>query len=174
MFKDKVKYSAAVRCTVAVILILCTVLWLCFIYSNSLKSGEESGEQSGKVHDIIGTVTAFLGFDKPISEHFIRKAAHFTEFAVLGLLICLDLWSIRLLSLNKKLVTSVLWASVSVPACALFAAADELLQNFSKGRGPSATDVLIDVSGSLTAVVVFIAFFSLLFLLLRSRIFGKR
>ena len=164
MLMSKIRHSTALRVSVAVVLILSTILWLCFIYSNSLKNGEESGEQSGKVVNIISSITSFLGIDEPISEHFIRKAAHFTEFAVLGLLICLDLWSVGLLSLEKKLVTSALWATVSIPSSALFASADELLQNISENRGPSIKDVLIDVSGALTSVSLFIVFFSLIYL----------
>ena len=142
--------------------ILLTLLWLSFIYGNSLKTGEQSSEQSGKVHEVVNEVAQSVGIEKPISEHTVRTSAHFFEFAVLGGLICLDLWAFRIVSLKKKLHTSVLLSLTSLPICSLLASIDELLQKTSKGRGPSATDVLIDTAGSATAILLFILAFSLL------------
>jgi VanZ family protein len=56
------------------------LLWLAFIFSNSLKSAEESAEDSGKV-------LAFLqGLFPSLTVDGIRKLAHFAEFFVLGAL----------------------------------------------------------------------------------------
>ena len=101
--------------------ILLTLLWLSFIYGNSLKTGEQSSEQSGKVHEVVNDIAQSVGIEKPISEHTVRKSAHFFEFAVLGGLICLDLWAFRIVSLKKKLHTSVLLSLTSLPICSLLA-----------------------------------------------------
>ena len=138
---------------------LLTVLWLCFIFGNSLQTGVESGAASGRVHRLVNALPELLGLGSPISERFVRKAAHFTEFAFLGLLICSDLWAFYAVSLNKKLRFSIPILLCSVPICAAFASVDEFLQSFVDGRGPSVTDVLIDTSGALTATILFIAFF---------------
>ena len=138
-----------------------TVLWLCFIYGNSLQTGAESGAASGRVHRIVNAIPELLELGSPISERFVRKAAHFTEFAILGLLVCSDLWAFSALSLKRKLRVSIPVIFCAVPICALFASADEFLQSFIDGRGPSVTDVLIDTSGALTATVIFAAFFIL-------------
>ena len=141
--------------------IILTVLWLVFIYGNSLKSGIESSEQSGRIYKLISEISSFLGYDGTISEHFIRKCAHFIEFAVLDLLLCLDLWALGILSLKKRLYISLSFALTSIPLCAVFASVDEILQTFSVDRGPSVKDVFIDLSGSVAAVIFFILFFTL-------------
>ena len=141
--------------------LLLTALWIAFIWSNSLKSGVESGEDSGRVFAAISKMTNAIGLGTPISEHFIRKAAHFTEFAVLGALFCADLVCLRAVKLTQKVSVSVPLLLCSVPASTLFATADEFLQNFSDGRGSSAKDVLIDTSGALCATLIFVAIFIL-------------
>lgn len=139
--------------------ILLTLLWLGFIYGNSLQTGAVSGETSGRVHKLVNAIPELLGLGSPISERFVRKAAHFTEFAILGLLVCSDLWTTRAVSLKKELYKSTFILFCSVPLCALFASADEFLQSFVDGRGPSAKDVLIDTSGALCATILFVLFF---------------
>ncbi len=74
-----------------------------------------------------------------LHEH-IRKAAHFTEYLVLSILIYRALtgshrWSVR------AAVTAVLLAAV-------YSGGDELHQWFVPGRTAAATDCLIDVSGA--------------------------
>ena len=142
--------------------ILLTLLWLSFIFGNSLKTGEQSSEQSGKVHEVVNEVAQSIGIEEPISEHTVRKSAHFLEFAVLGGLICIDLWAFKLISLKKKLHKSVLLSLLALPICALLASIDELLQKTSDGRGPYVTDALIDTSGSASAILLFILVFCLL------------
>ena len=156
---QKSRFITALR---YIIPILLTVLWLTFIFGNSLKTGEQSSEQSGKVHEIVNDVAQSIGIEKPISEHTVRKSAHFLEFAVLGALICIDLWAFRLVSLKKKLHISLLFSLIALPICASFAGIDELLQKTSKDRGPSVIDVLIDSAGSAAAILLFICGFSLL------------
>ena len=156
MTKSRIFFTNTIRIAIPLTL---TLLWLGFIYGNSLKTGIESGAQSGKVYEIVNSITSLLGFKDPISEHFIRKAAHFTEFAILGILICTDIWSFGFVSLKKRLYISSPILFGSVPVCALFAALDEYLQSFVDGRGPSPKDVLIDTSGALSATILFTAFF---------------
>ncbi len=144
--------------------LLITILWLSFIYSNSLKTGAESSEQSGKVYEIVNDIAVELGVKEPISEKAIRKCAHFAEFAVLALLVCIDMVAFGIISRRKKLYISIVWCSLSVPICALFASVDEMLQHLSEGRGPSVADVLIDTSGALAAALVFVVFYILLYI----------
>ena len=146
-----------------------TLLWLAFIYGNSLQTGVESGEASGRVYRLVNALPELLGLGSPISEHFVRKAAHFTEFAILGILICTDLWCFSAVSLSRPLYIGASLLSVSIPICAVFASLDEFLQSFVDGRGPSVKDVLIDTSGALFSAILFIAFFSLMRIILKKR-----
>ena len=104
---------------------LLTALWIAFIWSNSLKNGAESGEDSGRVFTAISKITSAIGLGTPISEHFIRKAAHFSEFAILGALFCADLVCLRAVSFKQRLYISAPLLLCSVPTSALFAAAEE-------------------------------------------------
>ena len=134
-------------------MILCTLtaLWTAFIWYNSTVSGEGSGALSRKVTEF------FCSFAGEVSEeafdsahHFIRKAAHFTEFCLLGLLY----GSIRR-SLDGKVISSLIFFPVS---CTLFTAVcDEFIQSFT-GRGSSVRDVMLDFSGALTGIAITVIF----------------
>ena len=141
---------------------LITALWLSFIYGNSLKTGVESSEASGLVHRLVNTIPELLGLGSPISEHFVRKAAHFTEFAILGILVCSDLWCFSAVSLTRPFYLNAPILAISVPICAFFASLDEYLQGFVDGRGPSVTDVLIDTSGAFVSTIFFILIFGII------------
>lgn len=71
---------------------------------------------------------------------YIRKAAHFTEFAALGL--SLRLWFAALGKPRRALLPAWLLAT-------LYAGTDELHQMFVDGRGPALLDVAIDSLGAL-------------------------
>ena len=121
-----------------------TVLVVCFIFSNSLLDGESSNRHSGIVMELLRSI---LDPEHTIAEetfhHFVRKGAHFSEFALLGL----SLW-LLVGSIHGKF-------GVSCPGVMLFSAlavavTDEFIQSFT-GRTSSVTDVLIDFGGALTA-----------------------
>ena len=158
MLKGHATLAKILRISIPLIL---TALWIAFIWSNSLKNGVESGEDSGRVYTIVSKTTESLGLGTPISEHSIRKTAHFTEFAILGVLFCADLICLRAVCFDQKVYVSAPLLLCSIPASVLFASADEFLQNFSDGRGPSVKDVLIDTAGALCSTIIFIAVFIL-------------
>ena len=67
-----------------------TILWIMVIFSFSLQSGDESGKLSGGI--VAWVVGLFFPEDFTHIElvHFlVRKAAHFTEYFILGVLLSL-------------------------------------------------------------------------------------
>ena len=62
-----------------------TVLWLCFIYTRSSKPAVVSDQESGWVLELLQRLIP------SVSMRLVRKLAHFTEYAVLGGLLWLDL-----------------------------------------------------------------------------------
>ena len=72
----------------------------------------------------------------------LRKLAHFTEFASLGVILT---WLTVLLSKP---------AGLSLAAGFAAACIDETIQMFVPDRGPAFTDVLIDTSGVLTGLIL--------------------
>ena len=123
---------------------LCTVLLvvnLGFIWGNSLLPGELSGALSDWVKEML--LRLFSGADAESSGGgLLRKLAHFSEFAVLGLLLT------RLLTLLGKNG----WCAL--PWGLLAASVDETIQIFVPDRGPALTDVAIDVCGVAAGMVL--------------------
>ena len=115
---------------------------LILIWGNSLLPGEISGAISGFVRDLIAWL---LPGDSPGEGHgLLRKLAHFTEFASLGMILT---WIMLLLDKTPPLALAGGFAAACI---------DETIQMFVPDRGPAFTDVLIDSSGVLTGLVLFL------------------
>jgi len=124
--------------------VLFLLLWICFIWSNSLQSAESSDASSDSVVHLVEPVLTAAGVPAEDHSFLVRKGAHFTEFAVLGVLCCLCFvgpprW--------KKLM-------YALAVCAAVAAADEGIQIFSEGRSSSLRDVGIDILGVSCGITV--------------------
>jgi len=123
---------------------ICTVLLILnlgFIWGNSLLSAELSQEISDETQGILAFL--FNGiFESELASVLVRKAAHFTEFAALGLLLS---WLLRLL---EKKCRYALLLGMTV-ACV-----DEAIQFFVPGRAPGLLDVTIDVCGVITGMIL--------------------
>lgn len=127
------------------------VLWIAFIFSNSLPSIDESAETSNKVLEIVNFILATLKIPLSASEHFIRKTAHFVEFFILGITI----YGFTV-SEGKHGGVSVLFSSFF--SC-LIAMTDETIQSFT-GRGSMLLDVWLDLFGALIAIVLLFSIYS--------------
>lgn len=127
------------------------ILLLIFVWGNSLLSGKESGEISGGVSALIahwfGIASANLG-------HIVRKCAHFSEFAALGATV-----SLLLIYKGQR---GAMFVMPFVIGMMSFPLIDETIQIFSPDRGPSITDVWIDMSGYLLGAVVICAIHKLI------------
>lgn len=118
------------------------VLNLCFIWGNSLLPGEVSGALSDWVKEILAAMLpgAFPGVTT--GGGLLRKIAHFTEFAALGM--CLT-WLFGML--RKPMIWPLLCG-------ALAACTDETIQRFVPDRGPSLKDVGIDTCGVAAGMIL--------------------
>jgi VanZ like family len=88
-----------------------------------------------------------------IAIHFaLRKVGHFTEYAVLAVL----MW--RALRGSFSATAKGLIAAAVFLIAAGFAASDEFHQSFVPSRTASAHDVMIDCVGALVAVMLCVAF----------------
>lgn len=124
---------------------------LAFIWGNSAMPGETSGALSDWVGELLSLIHPFLATEPGL--HFLRKAAHFSEFAALGMTLA---WMFGMVARRKP------W-QLSLPALCGAAAAgiDETIQIFSPGRCSSIVDVFIDCSGVLTGCLVLLLLFTL-------------
>jgi VanZ family protein len=123
---------------------------LAFIWINSAIPGQTSGELSGFVGKILGAIFPFLSPDSPSGAFLVRKIAHFSEFAALGMSLA---WLLGMFLHTRA-------AGILLPfGCGVGAACvDETIQIFSPGRYCSIVDVTIDSAGALTGVLCLIAF----------------
>lgn len=133
---------------------LLTLLWIAFIFSNSLKSGAESGNQSKEFLSIIAPLFPTL------TESVLRTMAHFGEFALLSLLLCWDLVAFRSIHFERPISSILLRLLPVLPAGSLIALADECIQLFSDGRAFQLSDILTDTLGVATAAFLFFLFFT--------------
>lgn len=133
-----------------------SALWVAFIFANSLKSGNESGQMSSSATDIINGVLHLISPSLTVSHFFVRKAAHFSEFALLALLLCFAWWSSFALPTEKRVSLKRLSIALCAFPCSVaVAAADETIQLFVAGRVGAVTDVLIDSAGAACATLIF-------------------
>ena len=123
---------------------LCTALLianLVFIWGNSLLPGEISGALSNWLKDLLASILPG-GSPGGSGGGLLRKLAHFTEFACLGM--CLT-W--RMGMLQKHSGFALLLGAAA--ACV-----DETIQRFVPDRGPSIIDVGIDTCGVITGMIL--------------------
>ena len=138
-----------------IILTTLTVVWMIVIFLFSNQKADQSTEKS---HSLVkGTIVNVYKFFNPhASEEKIqeivkkydkpvRKTAHFTEYFILGVLVCFTLKSYGVKN-----------AYIMALICALYAGSDEFHQMFVEGRNGNIIDFLIDTSGSVLAILLFI------------------
>lgn len=81
-------------------------------------------------------------------EFFIRKSAHLLEYMILGLLV------FRLLFILSRTNTRIA-IFLSLVFCALYAAFDEIHQQFTAGRTTMFADVVLDTSGAALGIMTY-------------------
>ncbi len=129
--------------------------WLAFIFGNSLRTGTQSSAQSSKIVALVQRVVGWVfpdgwvanatGEDYLRLHNFIRKTAHFVEYAVLGGLLfgCYAVYTRRLK-----------WSFLPLLGVVLFPCLDELLQTQISGRAGMLADVFLDISGGLVGLLL--------------------
>nr|WP_317449277.1 VanZ family protein [uncultured Sellimonas sp.] len=131
-------------------------IWMVVIFLLSAQPSDESSKESLFVGRMVGQIFVkdFEEWPKEEQEKFaeainypVRKTAHATEYAVLGILVlvrcrCQDTWSKR-----RMIVTA--WGISTA-----YAATDEFHQIFVPGRAGMVTDVMIDSSGALAGILL--------------------
>ena len=126
-------------------LIACIV----FIFSNSMQIGDVSETASGRVLLLMKKVFTRLempGAANHLTDHIVRKLAHFCEYTLEGflLMLCMRVYSRHPL----RHITVPMLGGV------LTALTDETIQLFSEGRSSQVTDVWLDSAGVLAGILV--------------------
>jgi len=112
------------------------LLTLAFIFSRSMKSVSDSSQESLLItHIITPVLEVFLGKGN-VTDHIVRKLAHFCEFGLLGF---------EMAAFFQK---RSLWPFFCSLLCAL---GDETIQIFFD-RGSQVADVWLDFSGAFCGI----------------------
>lgn len=129
---------------------------LTLIFSFSAQTGEESGNLSYQIsYQIVETTNHILSLEKTPDElaaearsihHYVRKAAHMTEYCILTLTVALPLFLYH--------IRTRLRIGLNLGICVAAAALDEYHQSFVDGRGPAVTDVGIDTLGVIIGLII--------------------
>lgn len=133
----------------AVLTALCAFM-VGFILYNSLQTGEQSAEQSSTVVEVVQQAVAVIAPESPIvtatGEAYdrlhsaVRTLAHFSEYALLGVL---GGWCCLSYTLRR------IFLAIPAVGITLLAVVDECLQSFTAGRGSQFVDILVDWLGGL-------------------------
>lgn len=135
-----------------------SLLVVCFIFWNSLQNAEASNAQSdGLLVWLKPLLAPLFGGSEELMYVFVRKAAHFVEFAALGLCLGGLTDGLHRRFWRGSLVFFPLFVVLSV------AVTDEFIQSFSD-RTSAVKDVILDFSGGVfglaAACIIFAALYA--------------
>ena len=120
------------------------LVYICFIYGNSLTPASISSQESGFLLEKVRGAMESLGWEFLwLTEHIIRKTAHFAEYAVLGGL------TARAAGIpGTERLKDALMLIFIVPFV------DETIQLFVVGRSGQISDVWLDMSGAAVGMMI--------------------
>lgn len=126
------------------ILTVCAGAWLLVIWGHSCLPAAQSGAESGALLVVVQDLLPWM------TDHVLRKCAHFAEYAVLGALAAAALHTSAHFSWPRALLPG--------PFAAL---CDETIQLFVPGRSGRIADVWLDTAGYLTGALLTLLIFRL-------------
>ena len=154
------------------------ILYILFIYSNSMRPAVQSSAESGRVLRLLQKLAADTGIAVPwLTEHIVRKCAHFIEYTGLGILLRQSALCVRV----NGAILEEMWTEdpadgkdrtgrmramapcgsvwLEIHRIAIFAVPflDETIQLFTEGRSGQLSDVWLDMAGALTGTVLYLA-----------------
>ncbi len=135
-------------------------LYIWMIFRNSLMIADVSDAASSRVTNFLIRHLQHFGLyaDFYVFHHYVRKAAHFAEFAGLGFLVTL---AMHICPLFKSRFLNFALFLIAVPF------ADETIQQYVDGRSSQYFDMLIDgggfLAGGFVCYVLILIFLDLFF-----------
>lgn len=147
-----------------IVISVCLLGTIVFIFHNSLEPAGVSSQRSGGMLVALQTILGKVNLDF-LTEHMLRKMAHFSEFALEGALLILFFHEVTPIPRHDICVATL----IALFGGLITAMTDETIQLFVEGRSSQVTDVWIDFCGVLAGVICM----RLLFLLRRQRNKGE-
>ena len=126
-----------------IILIILIILWMYLVFGFSGQDGEQSSGISYKISMILTGNNEEIAI---IIEPYVRKVAHFAEYAIGAILIYLLLYTFQKISSKIRNISSIIITII-------YAISDEIHQLYIPGRERKIVDVYIDTLGIITGVI---------------------
>ena len=132
--------------TAAIVFWILALCWGGVMFFFSGQNANESGRLSAWFTGVIFRIFPELPLDFEVLHFYIRKAAHFSIFALEGFL------------LGMAMMLSFRWrwlaGFAAAAGCAGMAVLNELHQTMAIGRSCEVRDMIIDATGSATGVIL--------------------
>jgi len=141
--KCKAETCMKTRRILILIDILLLISTLAFIWGNSLESVSESGAKSQSILSAVAPILEIFVGEGRVTDHIVRKIAHFAEFGLLG---C-ELMLLVVLRRRVRVQNTVNCLSAALTTAVI----DEALQLLSD-RGAQVSDVLLDFCGAASGI----------------------
>lgn len=139
--------------------IFITIAVMLFIFIQSALPGELSGAESNIVVHLIVRIT---GWNEELLHIFVRKAAHFTEFLILGICLTINMRDLRAKRIDAgEISPEDPFRGYCLAAWMIgtaYAVTDEFHQLFVPDRACSLIDVCIDSVGVACGVLIYFIF----------------
>ena len=115
---------------------------LLFIWGHSMIPAVFSSMESSRFVDLINGLIYSTGGSFSVTDHMVRKTAHFLEYAILGAETALRYkWKSAVFAGSPAKYSGTLFFWIGVPVI------DELIQYFTPGRACMIQDVFLDMCG---------------------------
>ena len=124
------------------ILFITAIISIAVMFYFSSRNADISSRQSKMVLDFI------LNFGFETNSYFIRKFAHFIIFTLIGFCVSMFIGS----CIESNILTVILSFIIS----STYACIDEYIQTFIPGRSGNIGDVIIDISGVIIGLALYI------------------
>lgn len=146
------KNSASMR--FRIIFFLLTICMIAFAFIHSSMPSDISASESEGVMTVLQDILNALGFSAELTDHIVRKAAHFTEYFAIGSLLMCCAYSFDRFK-PYRYNSQICFVGLATAVC------DETIQLNVPGRSGQITDVLLDFSGVLCGALVLLAVFTI-------------
>lgn len=136
-----------------IIIFVLTIFMITFAFFHSSMPADLSGEESESVTNFLQSIFDALGLNSQLTDHIVRKSAHFAEYTAIGMLLMSCAYSFN----RKRPYTyscHVLFVGLATAVC------DETIQLNVAGRSGQITDVLLDFSGVLIGALIMLIIYT--------------
>lgn len=137
-----------------IIIFTLTFFMIGFAFFHSSMPADLSADESESVTGFLQSIVDALGLDTHLTDHIVRKLAHFAEYTVIGMLLMSCAYSFNR-KRPYKYSFQVLFAGLATAVC------DEAIQLNIVGRSGQITDALLDFSGVLTGALLMLIVYTI-------------